>query len=53
MSYLHRIEEALDAIRKQQLYREIVAEEGTFVADFSTNDYLALATDSRLPFLVW
>ncbi|HET6893973.1 MAG TPA: aminotransferase class I/II-fold pyridoxal phosphate-dependent enzyme [Candidatus Baltobacteraceae bacterium] len=48
MSYLHRIEEALDAIRQQQLYREIVADERTFVADFSTNDYLALATDSRM-----
>lgn len=48
MSYLQRINEALAAIREQQRYREISFSERKFVADFSTNDYLALSTDSRM-----
>lgn len=48
MAYLQRVEAALDAIREQGRYREIQPEQPRAVADFSTNDYLALATDSRM-----
>lgn len=48
MSYLLRVEEMLARIRAQHRYRELTAEERKYVADFSTNDYLALATDSRM-----
>src|SRR5579884_3063383 len=47
-SYLRRVEEALAAIRAQNRYREIPDAQHRFVADFSTNDYLALAADSRM-----
>lgn len=48
MSYLRKIEDALAEIREQGRYREIEPQEPRYVADFSTNDYLALATDSRM-----
>lgn len=48
MSYLQRIDEALAAIRGRQRYREVASDERRYVADFSTNDYLALASDSRM-----
>ena len=47
MSYLARVEAELAAIKGQERYREIPAER-TFVADFASNDYLALARDSRM-----
>lgn len=47
MSYLQRIDAALAHIRAEDRYREIPPDR-TYVADFSTNDYLALATDSRM-----
>jgi 8-amino-7-oxononanoate synthase len=47
LSYLQRIDAALAQIRAQDRYREISTER-PYVADFSTNDYLALATDSRM-----
>lgn len=48
MTYLRRIEDALGVIREHGRYRELQSEEPRYVADFSTNDYLALATDSRM-----
>lgn len=48
MSYLQRVDAALAAIRAADRYREIPSGEQKFVADFSSNDYLALTTDSRM-----
>lgn len=48
MTYLRRIEDALGVIREHGRYRELQSEEPRYVADFSTNDYLALASDSRM-----
>lgn len=48
MSYLKRVEAELAAIRSAGRYRELSPDEPKFVADFSTNDYLALAADSRM-----
>lgn len=48
MSYLKHVEEALASIRAQHRYRDIDGEEPKYVADFSSNDYLALAADSRM-----
>ncbi len=47
LSYLQRVDAALAAIREQERYRDIPPERSC-VADFSSNDYLALATDSRM-----
>jgi 8-amino-7-oxononanoate synthase len=48
MSYLRRVENALALIREHGRYREVEPQEPRYVADFSTNDYLALAADSRM-----
>ncbi len=48
MTYLKRVDAELEQIRRDHRYREIGSDEQTFVADFSTNDYLGLATDSRM-----
>lgn len=48
MNYLQRVDAALGEIREAQRYREIPSNERKYVADFSSNDYLALATDSRM-----
>lgn len=48
MSYLLQVEDALALIRDHGRYREIDPQEPRYAADFSTNDYLALATDSRM-----
>lgn len=48
MSYLRRVDDALALIRERGRYREIEPEEPRYVADFSTNDYLALSGDSRM-----
>lgn len=48
MSYLQRVDAALAAIRAADRHREIPTDERKYVADFSSNDYLALATDSRM-----
>ncbi|HEV3152780.1 MAG TPA: aminotransferase class I/II-fold pyridoxal phosphate-dependent enzyme [Candidatus Baltobacteraceae bacterium] len=48
MSYLRKVDAALDAIRAQDRYREQTADPPKCVADFSRNDYLALAGDSRM-----
>lgn len=48
MSYLQRVEEQLAQIRAQHRYRELNGEEPKYAADFSSNDYLALAADSRM-----
>lgn len=48
MSYLQRVDAALAAIREAQQYREIPSGQVRYVADFSSNDYLALSTDSRM-----
>ena len=48
MSYLKRVDEAVAAIRAQHRYRALDGEEPKYVADFSSNDYLALAADSRM-----
>src|SRR5579884_2272386 len=48
MTYLRDVEAALEEIRAQHRYRSIPSDEPKYLADFSTNDYLALATDSRM-----
>ncbi len=48
MSYLRQVENTLALIREHGRYREIEPQEPRYVADFSTNDYLALAADSRM-----
>jgi 8-amino-7-oxononanoate synthase len=48
MTYLKRIDSELERIRAEHRYREIGSDEQTLVADFSTNDYLGLAIDSRM-----
>lgn len=48
MSYLRRVEDALAMIRERGRYREVQPEESRYTADFSSNDYLALAADSRM-----
>ncbi len=48
MSYLQRVEAALAAVRAADRYRTISVDERTYAADFSSNDYLALAADSRM-----
>lgn len=48
MTYLKRVDAELERIRSEHRYREIGDDAQTFVADFSTNDYLGLATDSRM-----
>jgi 8-amino-7-oxononanoate synthase len=48
MTYLDRIEAALDAIRAESRYRELPARQLSGFIDFSSNDYLALATDPQV-----
>lgn len=48
LNYLQRVDAALAAIRAAGRHREIQTNEPKYVADFSTNDYLALAADSRM-----
>ena len=48
MSYLQRVDDALELIRDRGRYREIQPDEPRCAADFSSNDYLALASDSRM-----
>ena len=49
MRYLDRARALLDAIKAQDRYRSVSPETAPkYAADFSTNDYLALATDSRV-----
>ena len=48
MTYLHEVAAALEEIRAQHRYRALAQDEPKFAADFSSNDYLALASDSRM-----
>lgn len=48
MSYLACVDGELERIAAQGQYREIGPADVRYAADFSTNDYLALATDSRM-----
>jgi 8-amino-7-oxononanoate synthase len=48
VSYLKNVEEQLVAIHAQHRYRELPQNRPSGVIDFSTNDYLALATDSQV-----
>jgi 8-amino-7-oxononanoate synthase len=48
MTYLQRAERALDAIRSEDRYRELPQHGLTNVIDFSSNDYLGLATDPQV-----
>jgi 8-amino-7-oxononanoate synthase len=48
LSYLKRVAEALDAIRSAGRYRELQSHQLSNAIDFSSNDYLALSTDSQV-----
>lgn len=48
MSYLERIGERLAQISASDRLREVLPDAPKYTIDFSTNDYLALATDSRV-----
>jgi 8-amino-7-oxononanoate synthase len=48
MTYVKRVAAELERIRAEHRYREIGSDEQTILADFSTNDYLGLAIDSRM-----
>ena len=48
MTYLDRARGALETIRAQGRYREVQTEGPKCAADFSSNDYLGLARDSRM-----
>lgn len=48
MTYLDKAAVALAEIRARDRYRELQREKPSHVADFSRNDYLALASDSRM-----
>ena len=48
MSYLRRAEHALEAVRSEDRYRELPEHGLTNVIDFSSNDYLGLATDAQV-----
>jgi 8-amino-7-oxononanoate synthase len=48
MTYLDRIEAALDAIRAESRYRELPAQNLSGFIDFSSNDYLGLATEPQV-----
>jgi 8-amino-7-oxononanoate synthase len=48
LNYLQRVDAALSAIREADRYREIPSDRTNYAADFSSNDYLALSTDSRM-----
>lgn len=48
MSYLDRARELLEGIAARHRLREIIPDAPKYAIDFSTNDYLALSTDSRV-----
>jgi 8-amino-7-oxononanoate synthase len=48
MTYVDRVQAALDAIRAQGRYRSVEAHQVRDAIDFSSNDYLALATDPQV-----
>ncbi|MDE2483155.1 MAG: 8-amino-7-oxononanoate synthase [bacterium] len=48
MSYLDRLNESLAAIRARGRYRSLRSHQLENAIDFSSNDYLALATDARV-----
>ena len=48
MSYLERASELLSRIAAGHRLREVLPDAAKYTIDFSTNDYLALATDSRV-----
>ncbi len=48
MSYLHRVRALLDEVRAKNRYREVQPDAPHYTIDFSSNDYLGLARDSRV-----
>lgn len=48
MTYLERVHAKMSAVKAANRYREVSGEERRYTADFSSNDYLALAADSRM-----
>jgi 8-amino-7-oxononanoate synthase len=48
VTYLEGVQRELEQIREANRYRAVDIDEPRLVADFSSNDYLGLATDSRV-----
>ncbi|MEO9171082.1 MAG: aminotransferase class I/II-fold pyridoxal phosphate-dependent enzyme [Candidatus Baltobacteraceae bacterium] len=48
MSYLHEVDAMLDEFRSQHRYRELQTHQAGGAIDFSSNDYLGLATDPQV-----
>lgn len=48
MSYLDRLGAMLDAVRAQQRYRSVLPRGREAVIDFSSNDYLTMATNAQV-----
>lgn len=48
MGYLERVRERLDEIAARGRLRDVLPDAPKYTIDFSTNDYLGLATDSRV-----